>query len=529
MELTLDEMENQIYRLAHGADIFHEIEKTYSSSKPGSISRARASFLLAGHFESKNFETSKKHFEETYSIAVASKNKKVLSDALHGKAVAAFKTGNLKEVNRLETEALELAIETGHPYRESFSNFVLSQIAIAYGVNESGIEYLHRSLATALREGFSILQVRLFGKLAELHLLCQDLTKARNYAENAILLAQQVSAEALSQKIRLATVELELKEYGKTGKLINDVRKTLPRDNRSLWCVTHTVLGKVHEAKRRYKKAEEEFRSALALADYANAERVRSNVHYHLSGLYLRMKKPEQALDEALKALADAEKAQDIYVRKEALRAIHDAYKALENYKEAYEYLEKYNKLVAESDTALLKSRLEYHALKTDFEKEKAMSDEKTRQSELLRIALEQKEKELTEKTRHLIKQTDALAQFRDDLRVLIRRSPSGDPYVDEIRNRLNTFPETAPNWKDFDKQFKEVHPEFMQNLGKRFPKLTSTEKKICALLRLNLTSSDIARLLKLSDRNIENHRYRIRGKLCLDSNNSIHEFLNAI
>src|ERR1700733_4738087 len=405
MGMTIDEIENQLYHIAYSANLFSEVEKLYAKSKAGSITRARSSFLMGAHLESKNFETSKKHFEETYRIAIARKDNRSLSDALHGKAIAAFKEGNLKKANSLESEALKLAIETRHSYREAFSNLMLSIIAAAYGVNESSIEYLNRSLTIARKEGYELLQVRLFWQLAELHLVSQSLSKARNYAEQAVQVAEKISADDLTQKIRLATVELELEEYGDATKLVAEVRKTLPKENRSLWCVTHTITGKVHEAKRRYDKAEEEFRAALALADYANAERVRSNVHHHLSGLYLKMEKPEQALKEALAALADAEKAQDIYVRKEALKSVTDENKPLGDYKEAYTHLKKYNKLAAESDTALLSSRLEYHALKSDFEKEKAMSDEKTRQSELLRIALEQKEHELTEKTRHLIKQ----------------------------------------------------------------------------------------------------------------------------
>jgi AraC family chitin signaling transcriptional activator len=90
----------------------------------------------------------------------------------------------------------------------------------------------------------------------------------------------------------------------------------------------------------------------------------------------------------------------------------------------------------------------------------------------------------------------------------------------------LKSFPEEQLNWIEFDKLFDSVHPEFYSNIVKAFPKLTIMERKICILLRLKLTSTDISKLLFLSDRNIENHRYRIRKKLGLNTEDSIHEFL---
>ena len=116
--------------------------------------------------------------------------------------------------------------------------------------------------------------------------------------------------------------------------------------------------------------------------------------------------------------------------------------------------------------------------------------------------------------------------QFRDDLRAMLRRSPGDDPLVKQIKERLSKVPESQMKWEEFDHEFKAVHPEFLANIAKAFPKLTPMERKICALLRLNLTSVDIAKLLFLSERNIENHRYRLRKKLGIDSNANVHEFL---
>jgi DNA-binding CsgD family transcriptional regulator len=272
--------------------------------------------------------------------------------------------------------------------------------------------------------------------------------------------------------------------------------------------------------------AETEFEEALKCAIYPNAEKVRSNIQLNFADYYLSRKLYSKALQHARKSLAEAEKLGHIYFRKEAFRMLHDCHKALNQFKQAYKYLEEYNNIVSESDNDLLRSRLDFHELRYDFEAERAKAEEGRRQAGLLQAELELKERELTEKTRHLIKQTEALSQFRNDLKVMIRRSPADDPLVKSIRERLHEMPEPQVNWEDFDAQFKSVHPLFLHNLTTAYPTLTPMERKICPFLRLNLTSEDIAKLLFLSDRNIENHRYRIRRKFGLGTSASLPEFL---
>ncbi|MFI5264938.1 MAG: helix-turn-helix transcriptional regulator, partial [Candidatus Kapaibacterium sp.] len=60
------------------------------------------------------------------------------------------------------------------------------------------------------------------------------------------------------------------------------------------------------------------------------------------------------------------------------------------------------------------------------------------------------------------------------------------------------------------------AHPEFRLKLLELYSDLTKMELRICTLIRMNLKSDDISRLTCLSERNIENHRYRIRKKMKL-------------
>lgn len=73
-----------------------------------------------------------------------------------------------------------------------------------------------------------------------------------------------------------------------------------------------------------------------------------------------------------------------------------------------------------------------------------------------------------------------------------------------------------------FEKIFRELHPGFFENLSTNYPDLTGRELQLCAMLRLNMNSKDIASVTFLAPTSIDTARYRIRKKMNLDSDASL-------
>jgi len=80
----------------------------------------------------------------------------------------------------------------------------------------------------------------------------------------------------------------------------------------------------------------------------------------------------------------------------------------------------------------------------------------------------------------------------------------------------------------DFEMVFKQIHVTFYQKLLSFSPDLSKTELQVCALLRLNLSSKDIARLTNLNITSIEMTRHHIRKKLKLEQGENLTAFLIA-
>lgn len=80
--------------------------------------------------------------------------------------------------------------------------------------------------------------------------------------------------------------------------------------------------------------------------------------------------------------------------------------------------------------------------------------------------------------------------------------------------------------WQVFEYNFNQVHAEFFDSLSKEFPNLSRKDLKICAYIKMNLTSKEIAPLMNISVRGVETIRYRLKKKMNLDNDNSLVDFL---
>ena len=82
---------------------------------------------------------------------------------------------------------------------------------------------------------------------------------------------------------------------------------------------------------------------------------------------------------------------------------------------------------------------------------------------------------------------------------------------------------------KTFYLYVEETNSDFFLKLERNFPALTLKEKQLAALLRLNLSSKDIAHLQNISAKSVEMNRYRLRQKMNLETGDSLTELINKI
>ncbi|MCD8081018.1 MAG: hypothetical protein LUF04_11635 [Bacteroides sp.] len=155
-------------------------------------------------------------------------------------------------------------------------------------------------------------------------------------------------------------------------------------------------------------------------------------------------------------------------------------------------------------------------------------------QNENLRAELRHKTQELTGYMLNVKRKNEILEGVRQQVLALADDLQQADQagLRDKIRRLCREIDKNRVDDRDFEvfySRFDFIHRAFFALLGERYPALTRNEKMLCAYLKMNLTTKEIASLLNLSFRSVEVNRYRLRKKMNLDKGVNLNEFLQQL
>ena len=162
---------------------------------------------------------------------------------------------------------------------------------------------------------------------------------------------------------------------------------------------------------------------------------------------------------------------------------------------------------------------------KLRLESEKLEAEQTT-----LRESLDFKDRELTANALFLLKKNELIAHIAERL---LKAKPTfkqeNQQVIQEIVRDLQGSQDDH-NWKEFEAHFTRVHSTFYQTLQERFPELTPNERKLCAFLRLNMSTKDISAITQQTLNSITVARSRLRKKLEIEGEDvNLIDFLQSI
>ncbi len=137
--------------------------------------------------------------------------------------------------------------------------------------------------------------------------------------------------------------------------------------------------------------------------------------------------------------------------------------------------------------------------------------------NEQLQQDLEAQNQELAGLTLNLVRKNEILLDMKQELKDL-QRAKEGElqQRIRQLHLHLNSNLSSEQDWEAFEYHFSQVHRGFFQRLKADYPDMTPGDLRLAAYLRMNLSSKEIAPLLHISLRSVENKRYRLRVKLGL-------------
>lgn len=334
--------------------------------------------------------------------------------------------------------------------------------------------------------------------------------------------------------------------YDQALKEYNAVAPWFEQNNSGYFVLLDAYIGDAYFSKNDYTQAEIHYKKALVTSDELKSHLDFTPIIYErLSKLYLKKQDYEQAYaslqkEQALNASFFDSRSQ----HNSSLLEIKDDFRS-EKEKQKFARLEQ-EKKVRWLQTILLivtlvflvfagliyfnyvrnKHRAEKELMrkKREFDVKQRELEHKQHELEIKQAQefLELKNKELAASSLKLIEKEEILATLKKQL-----SQGKGDMKASDLKKIVRSISiSNAQNWEEFETRFISVNREFLDKLNKNFPKLTRGDLKLCTLIKLNLTSKEIAKLMGISLESVHTNRYRLRKKLRLEKDVSLTEFV---
>lgn len=166
-----------------------------------------------------------------------------------------------------------------------------------------------------------------------------------------------------------------------------------------------------------------------------------------------------------------------------------------------------------------------------ELEINKSESDLVTVQNEKLEVEIEFKNSELASSAMHIVKKGELLTKIKSELGSIIKKIDN-EYAITELKKMVKALNEDEnldQEWEYFTKHFDKVHSDFIVKLKDKHNNISNNELKLCAYLRMNLSTKEIAQLMNISVRGVEISRYRLRKKLNLTTDTNLFDYLISI
>lgn len=140
----------------------------------------------------------------------------------------------------------------------------------------------------------------------------------------------------------------------------------------------------------------------------------------------------------------------------------------------------------------------------------------------ILELELQSKSSEVAGKSLSIAKQSEMI----ENIQGILDTETDFNKLKSEIKKAIKINAVNKHEWETFESNLNQIHNEFIINLSKKYPNLTSKDIKLCIYLKMNLSSKEIAPMMNISFRGVELHRYRLRKKLNLNQDENLSKFL---
>ena len=358
-----------------------------------------------------------------------------------------------------------------------------------------------------------------YNNIGIVYLLMNDIERALNYYHMSLVinLSQGIENEASINYGNIGVAYLQLGQLDSARYYIEKRHSmALMLNDKKGTAISIESFGDYYFKKREYNKAVEYYRMALQQSRSLGILETTKNTLRSMSELY-EEKGDFKTSSSYYKLYINL---RDSILNQETLKRIEQIELEYEFDQERQQHmLEDQKKKIVQTVifisltffilTLILVYFLQSIKLKQKNLNEKALNFEKKQ----LQYEVSFKDKELFSKAVYLAEKNELIVNITRRLDRVLADPGKGNSIIRDIIRDLK-FNSNTQTWEEFEHIFLKVHPDFFNSLIKQYPDLSPNDRRLCAFLRLNLSTKDISNITHQSPHTLTVARTRLRKKL---------------
>jgi len=509
---------------------------------------------LAEEFKTKDLDLALQYAQQGYDLSIVANNKDGELKSMNKLAGIFSDKTELKTAMDFAVKAKAMAVQVENREQLVYALYNIGVIYSKLGVYEKSSEMLYECLLLSEQINDQLMEDKVLNSIGIVYHNQKNYNKALEYYLKALVLAREIGYSAGVSKglNNVAAIYGIREDYPKVVRYLREaISLNKEKGDFDMLGVNYLNLGYYFQELKQYDSALFYYDEALkSYIDQNNAASIIS-AKIFLAEYYLELGDLEKSKEFAKESLDDSRSnglKRFVYETASLLSKINyqqnDSLQALR-----YEILElrmKDSLNIEESQTEMSKLELQYKLEKAEQKKQIAQQRKdmitiivmtslifiiiviilllsrmriKARAAKLendkLEMDLEIRSKELTANVMSIIKKNKALWQIAKRLKLIQQEAVKDETKmaIRKITKELNKAVEDE-HWEEFELRFNQTHNEFYNKLLDMFPGLTPNEQRLCAFLRLNMTTKEISEITGQRIATIEMARTRLRKKL---------------
>ncbi|MFD2727189.1 tetratricopeptide repeat protein [Hyunsoonleella rubra] len=395
------------------------------------------------------------------------------------------------------------------------------------------IEYNSKALEIYQDNNDHLYSAQAMNDIGNTYYYLKDYPKAEEFLKNSLTLSEKIDSQDL--------IATSLGNLGKVYTKTDESEKAISNFNKSIEITQKTGnqyktieslndLGIAYNSINRPKKAIPLFDRAIDMGKKIDARQNLRISFFNKSESQTQLKNYREAFDTYKQFTAIS----DSIFNSEKTKKIEELRTQYETEKKEQQILLQQNEIdilkkKEEIDMlykvllgfGLLLSLIGFYALRQKLKRSKA-------EKEKLNMDLDFKKKELTTHALHLAKKNEVLENLKQQAQEF-KTSENSKRGFNKLIRTIDFDLKDDNNWENFSRYFEQVHKDFNTTVKKKFPEVTSNELRLMALLKMNLSSKEIANILNVSPEGIKKARYRLRKKLRITTEDSLQDLVLSL